>query len=61
MLVSNTTQLSLPSFNLPRKPNKMDLLRQYIVAWIKNNDWGWKERIAAESTGKSFVYYEAPY
>ena len=27
MLVSNTTQLSLPSFNLPRKPNKKDLLR----------------------------------
>ncbi|CAB4374062.1 unnamed protein product [Rhizophagus irregularis] len=55
VLISNSTQLSLPSFNYPKKPNKKDLLRQNIVAWIKNNNGGWKGKIAAESMGKSFV------
>ncbi|CAB5374251.1 unnamed protein product [Rhizophagus irregularis] len=55
VLISNSTQLSLPSFNYPKKPNKKDLLHQNIVAWIKNNNGGWKGKIAAESMGKSFV------
>jgi hypothetical protein len=55
VLVSNSTQLALPSFKLPKKPNKKDLLRQDLVAWIKNNGGGWKGRLAAESTGKSFI------
>ncbi|CAB4481137.1 hypothetical protein RhiirA5_407137 [Rhizophagus irregularis] len=32
VLVSNSTQLALPSFKLPKKPNKKDLLRQDLVA-----------------------------
>ncbi|GES80328.1 hypothetical protein GLOIN_2v1779246 [Rhizophagus clarus] len=55
VLISNSIQLSLPSFNLPKKPNKKDLLHHDIVVWIKNNDGGWKGRIAVESIGKSFI------
>ncbi|GBC37115.2 hypothetical protein GLOIN_2v1779246 [Rhizophagus irregularis DAOM 181602=DAOM 197198] len=32
VLISNSTQLALPSFKLPKKPNKKDLLRQDLVA-----------------------------
>ena len=54
-LMSSASQLSLPSFQLPKKPNKQDLLRQDIVEWIRNNGGGWNGRSAAESTGKSFI------
>ncbi|CAB5350750.1 unnamed protein product [Rhizophagus irregularis] len=46
-------ELQIPEDYQP--PNKKDLLRQNIVAWIKNNNGGWKGKIAAESMGKSFV------
>ena len=55
VLISNSTQLALPSFSLPKKPNKKDLLRQDIVTWIKNHDGGWKGRVTAETTGKTFI------
>ncbi|PKK58506.1 hypothetical protein RhiirC2_796187 [Rhizophagus irregularis] len=57
VLVSNSTQLALPSFKLPKKPNKKDLLCQDLVAWIKNNGGDWKGKLAAESIGKSFINY----
>lgn len=37
VLISNSAQLSLPSFQLPKRPNKKDLLRQDLVEWIKIN------------------------
>ncbi|CAG8732537.1 5158_t:CDS:2, partial [Racocetra fulgida] len=35
--MSNATQISLPFFQLLKKPNKKDLLCQNIVEWIRNN------------------------
>ncbi|CAB4431161.1 unnamed protein product [Rhizophagus irregularis] len=55
ILISNSTQLSLPSFKLSKKLNRKDLLRQDMVEWIKKNGGGWKGKIAAESIGRSFV------
>src|SRR3954449_2864858 len=55
VLISNSAQLVLPLFKLSKRPNKKDLLRQDLVAWIKNNGGGWKGRPAADSTGKSFI------
>ena len=55
VLISNSTQLALPFFQLPKKPNKKDLLCQDLITWIKNNGGGWKGRPAADSIRKSFI------
>jgi hypothetical protein len=55
VLISSSAQLVLPSFQLPKKPNKKDLLRQDLIEWIKDNGGGWNGRLAAESTGKFFI------
>ncbi len=40
---------------MSKKLNKKHLLYQDILIWIKDNNRGWKRKVAVESVGKSFI------
>jgi hypothetical protein len=49
------TQLYLPAFSQPGKPNRKQILRADLVDWIRLHNGGWSTQSLANTQGKQFI------